>query len=178
MGGNWGSTTLWKPISQMGQLASYSSGQLHKELLSERLWQDGPCTRRCYSYPSTCLTHPWYSHSGGSKDASYWKEVSELTGEKLLEFSFTELVSVSFFARVAIENPDQGVHCIFQWSGHSSEQGSCGAKTHHWHCTGVKTKASLWEGRDRQTKTEVLTSIENLGFQLIHPVSCVWARMD
>lgn len=94
-------------------------------------------------HSDSCLTPPWYSHSGGSKAASYWKEVSELTGEKLLEFSFTELVSVSFFARVVIENPDQGVHCIFQWSGHSSEPESCGAKILSLTLHRVKAKASL-----------------------------------
>lgn len=76
-----------------------------------------------------CLSHPWNCNLRGSGAASYWKKVSELTGEELLEFSFAELRFVSFFARVVMENPDQGVHCILQCCGHSSEWESCGAKT-------------------------------------------------
>lgn len=100
-------TVIWETVTGWA---------LHKEVLSLSKHLD------------SCLTHSWNSHSGGSKAASYWKEVSELTGEELLEFSFTELVLVPFFARIVMENPDQGVHCIFQWSGHSREQGSCGVK--------------------------------------------------
>lgn len=131
MAGHQGWTTLWKHGSQTGHLISSPSVWLHKDNCHLR-----SCGRMCLAegdaiseHLDSCLSCPWNSNSRGSGAAPYWKEVSELTGEELLEFSFTELVSVSFFARVVMENPDQGDHCVLQRCGHNSEQESCRAKT-------------------------------------------------
>ena len=141
-----GWTTLWKHNSHMGYLISSPSIRLHKDSCYLR-----GCGSMCLAerdaipdHLNSCLSHPWNNNSRGSGAAPNWKEVSELTGEEFLEFSFTELVSVSFFARVVMENPDQGVHRLLQWCGHSSEWENCRAKIQsHRDCTDAKQKAVL-----------------------------------